>query len=119
MSATALPTGDCVEANRTVTCGLGNLASGDVATVTIVVTTTVAGSRTHTNTASVASLTPDSDNSNNSASTTNFSTVPTPVTPVPSVTEWGLVGMAVVFAALLMFGLTFKSRLRPRAGGRH
>ena len=54
--------------NATVTCNLGDLASGATATVTIVVETTVAGSLT--NQASVTSSSSDSNASNNSASTT-------------------------------------------------
>lgn len=31
-------------------------------------------------------------------------------------TQWGLVGMAVTFAVLILLGLAFRSRLRPRVG---
>jgi uncharacterized repeat protein (TIGR01451 family) len=64
VSATASQ-GTC---DATVSCNLGNLASGDTATVTIVVTATTVG--TVTNTATVSASEPDPDTSNNSSTAT-------------------------------------------------
>ncbi len=58
--------GSCSESGGTVTCNLGNLTSGNGATVTITVTPNTAG--TITNTASVTGNEGDPDTSNNSAS---------------------------------------------------
>ena len=52
--------------DNTVSCNLGNLASGSSATITIALTATTVG--TVTNTASVTADEPDSDATNNSAS---------------------------------------------------
>lgn len=56
-------TGSCAEADGTVTCELGTLASGDSATVTIVVT--ARRPSTITNTATVSSVSPDANQANN------------------------------------------------------
>ena len=59
----ASSTGSCAEADGTVTCELGTLASGDSATVTIVVSARRPG--TITNTAMVTSVSPDTNQANN------------------------------------------------------
>ncbi len=58
--------GSCNQAGGLVACNLGNIINGGSVNVTIIITSTVAG--TITNTASVASGTTDPDNNNNSAS---------------------------------------------------
>ena len=63
----------------TVSCSLGALASGDSATVTVVVKAVTAG--TATNTATVSSSIPDSNMANNSATATT--TIVTPPPPPP------------------------------------
>ncbi len=100
-----------------VTCTLGSLASGDSATVTIVVAPNSPGDLT--NTASVT--TPESDPSTGDNTATAISTDPASppsveIVEVPSMTQWGLVGMAVTFAVLILLGLGFRSRLRPSVG---
>lgn len=57
--------GNCAHNGSSVTCSLGTLGNGAVATMTLVVTPTVIG--TYTNTASVTSSVLDSDLSNNTA----------------------------------------------------
>jgi uncharacterized repeat protein (TIGR01451 family) len=64
VSATASQ-GVCSESSGTVTCGLGQLGAGDVATVTIKVRPQAQG--TITNTATVDSSVPDSNTANNTA----------------------------------------------------
>jgi uncharacterized repeat protein (TIGR01451 family) len=62
----AIPSqGSCTEASGVVTCNLGELANGVIATVAIVVTPTAP--RTLTNTANVISGVPDPDITNNRA----------------------------------------------------
>ena len=72
----------CTQAAGTVTCNLGPLPAGAKATVIINVTVNPSTSGTVTNTATVASTTPDPDLSNN---TDTVVTPVTPVTPVPPV----------------------------------
>ena len=55
--------GSCAQAGGTVTCSLGDIASGDNVTVTITVTPRKAG--TVTNTAQVSSQSPDPNSTNN------------------------------------------------------
>ena len=55
--------GPCAEEDGTITCEVGDLASGDSATVTIVVTARRVG--TITNTADVSSVSPDPNQANN------------------------------------------------------
>jgi trimeric autotransporter adhesin len=59
--------GSCV-GTSTITCGLGNLANGAMATVTLSVTPTLAG--LITNTVSVAGIKPDLDPQNDTATAT-------------------------------------------------
>ena len=60
--------GNCAADGRTVTCGIGTLASGDASTVSIVVTPTTVGAIT--NVAEVSSNEGDSDTGNNTATET-------------------------------------------------
>ena len=77
----ATPTqGSCNEVAGSVTCNLGNLAVGSVATTTIVVIPTAAG--TIINAANVAGLEFDPDVTNNSASITTSVTAPADLLPV-------------------------------------
>ncbi len=69
----------CTQAAGTVTCHLGPLPAGAKATVIINVTVGPSTSEAVTNTATVASTTPDPDVSNNT------DTVVTPVSPLPPV----------------------------------
>jgi uncharacterized repeat protein (TIGR01451 family) len=68
--------GVCSQSAGTVTCGLGDLASGGLATVTVKVTPQNAGT-TISNTASVQGTVPDPNNSNNSATETTSVVAPT------------------------------------------
>ncbi len=71
--------GACLEAGGVVTCSLGDLANGAIATVTIGVTPTATG--TLTNTATVADSVVDPNTANNSAmTTTTVNAVNTPPT---------------------------------------
>jgi uncharacterized repeat protein (TIGR01451 family) len=60
------PSGNCTEANGTVTCSLGDIPNGDSATIMITVTARRTG--TVTNTAQVSSLSPDPNLANNTDS---------------------------------------------------
>ena len=68
--STTASQGSCTEASGTVTCNLGNLSSGDHATVSIVVKPTLGG--TITNTATVSGNETDPDNSNNRDNTSTI-----------------------------------------------
>jgi uncharacterized repeat protein (TIGR01451 family) len=68
--------GSCSNSGGTVTCNLGTLNSGATATITLVVTPTVAGLTN--NTATVASSTNEADTTNNSS--TNTSVIKEPIT---------------------------------------
>ena len=72
----------CTQEAGTVTCNLGPLSAGAKATVIINVIVNPSTSGTVTNTATVASTTPDPDVSNNTGSVT---TPVTPITPGPPV----------------------------------
>ena len=72
----------CTEAQGTVTCTLGTVASGDSSTVSIVVTPTVAG--TIANTARVTSSEGDPNTGDNTAAQSTVVSAPPPPTPPPS-----------------------------------
>ncbi|HLI57137.1 MAG TPA: DUF11 domain-containing protein, partial [Actinomycetota bacterium] len=73
-SSASASQGSCGQASGTVTCSLGDLASGGSATVTIVVTPPSAGSLS--NVATVGSSTPDPTPANNSVTTTTTANTP-------------------------------------------
>ena len=93
--------GTCMQASGTVTCNLGNLASGATATVTIVVTPTTGG--TITNTANVAGNETDPNLTNNSASasTTVVLVVPIDIKPGSDPNSINLKSKDVIPVAIL------------------
>jgi uncharacterized repeat protein (TIGR01451 family) len=96
--------GSCSESGGTVTCNLGNIASGASVNIVIVVTTTTDG--TLTNTASVVSDTTDPSPGNNS--TTESTTVNAPGVPPSAVDDGpfdviGNVGIDVSAGAGVLF----------------
>jgi uncharacterized repeat protein (TIGR01451 family) len=102
----ATPSQGSCSGTSTVSCSLGTIASGGTATVVIVVTSPgSAGSLT--NTATVDSTTPDPVTSNNSSTTA--STATQGAAGVPSLSTWGLAGLALLLAG---FGMRFIRRAR-------
>ena len=91
--------GSCTESGGTVTCSLGILADGAASNVSIVVTADTAG--TVSSTASVSGPQTDPDTNNNSAMA--VTTVSSPA-PVPSVSWWSLIGLAIVMAVAMTWG---------------
>ena len=90
--------GSCTEASGTVTCNLGSIASGDDATVSINVKVGSAAANALTNTASVAGGQIDLNPSDNTATAQTKFASPT---PIPELTLWGLVTLALGLAAVL------------------
>jgi hypothetical protein len=82
----------------TVTCNIGALAPNASTTVTIAVAVGSSTTETLTNSAIVSGAETDPDTGNNSAvaATTVSST-----TSVPSISQWGLIGLAVLMAAAI------------------
>ncbi|MBI4635085.1 MAG: SBBP repeat-containing protein [Candidatus Rokubacteria bacterium] len=76
--ASATPSQGTCSGTTTVSCALGSLSNGASATVTLVVTPTVAGGLT--NTASVTATETDASTANNTASATTTITAPPPPT---------------------------------------
>ena len=100
--------GSCNEAGGTVTCELGPLANGAIATATIVITPPVLG--TITNTVSVTSTETDTVTANDAAVvTTTVSTA----AAIPGVTALWLVVLAGLMALLLSWRLR-RSPLKSR-----
>jgi uncharacterized repeat protein (TIGR01451 family) len=94
--------GSCPAPTSTVTCSLGTIANGGSATIVLVVANPTAAAVS--NTATVVSTTPDPNTGNNSATTTATG----PLAPsVPTLSTWGLAGLALLLAA---FGMRFLRR---------
>ena len=101
--------GSCSESSGTVTCTLGTLANGATATVTIVVTATAPGTLSNTAVVSVLTSIIDPDTTNDSATE---STTVLPPPPVPTLTQWGVIVLAVAAALVLAVGAALQSKRR-------
>jgi len=90
--STAVSTQGTCSGNPAVTCTIGTMLSG--ATVTITITGTVNGPGTVSNTAVVSATETDPDPDNN----TDTISVASSVAGIPTVSEWGLIAMALLLA---------------------
>lgn len=97
--------GSC-SGTSTVSCSLGTMASGGSATIVIVVVSP-ASSGPLLNTATVVSTTPDPLTGNNSS--TSVVTLAPTTQGVPTLSTWGLAGLALLLAG---FGMQFIRRAR-------
>ena len=91
--------GTCGESGGTVTCDIGSLVDGGSATVTLIVTTTIAGSVDNTATATSDASDPDGSDDSDSASTD--------VTAAPTSADLGLVKTASPDPAFVGENLTY------------
>ena len=98
-STPGLPT--CAESSGTVTCSLSNLAKNATATVVIQVEVATSTTGSVSNSARVTGDMPDYFPTNNSS---------TAITGVPSLSQWGLVAMGGLLAAVL----TWRRRRRAK-----
>ena len=96
----ATPSQGSCSGTSTVVCSLGTMASGGTASVVIVVTSPTS-TGPFSNTATVVSTTPDPVTSNNSST---WTVTQTATAGVPSLSTWGLAGLALLLAA---FGMRF------------
>jgi uncharacterized repeat protein (TIGR01451 family) len=102
----ATPSQGSCSGTSTVSCSLGSIASGGSAAVVIVVTSPIS-SGPLSNMATVVSTTPDPVTGNNSSTAT--ATLPGSLQGVPSLSTWGLAGLALMLA---WFGVQFIRRAR-------
>ena len=99
----------CTQSGGTVTCSIGTMASDASKVISIVVSVDAPTTGTLSNTASVTGNETELITSNNSA------TVSTSVgaAPIPGLSQWGLMALAVMLAAL--FAWRLRRRARPEA----
>jgi uncharacterized repeat protein (TIGR01451 family) len=95
----ATPSQGTCSGTTTITCNLGTLNAAASATITIN-TTVTATSGTVTNTAVVTSATADPDPADNSSTTPPVTVTPTAPSEIPTLSEWALIGLAMLLGLL-------------------
>ena len=95
----------CTESGGTVTCSIGTMASDAIKVISIVVSVDAPTTGTLTNTATVSGNESELNASNNTATVTTS----VGAAPIPGLSQWGLIALAVLLAVL------FAWRLRRRA----